>query len=146
MLHFGAQRQGGGWAAPPPPHNPPPPPLKRNPAPRGSSSTCEQRDDCPNLPRNTLASGTLLRGGGGGSYEPPFHYPLGGGGWLFRQAITGADGLHGTDTGTKTQKKKKQMEFLESACRGGSEKCHLPPFPKTNCKIFLPTNGQNQGP
>ena len=58
-------------------------------------------------------------------YEPLFRDapppPPSRGVGLFCQAITGADGLHGTDMGTKN-KKKMQMAFLESARRLGSAK------------------------
>ena len=49
--------------------------------------------------------GKLLQGVVG-SYEPPFQDPPPKGGvGLFCQAITGADGLHGTDRGAKNKKK-----------------------------------------
>ena len=56
--------------------------------------------------------------------------PRGGGGGrqLFCQAITGPNGLHGTDVGTENQTRLK-MAFLESAPRmGGLKSGHLPPF------------------
>ena len=53
---------------------------------------------------------------------------------LFCQASTGADGLHGTDMGTKNQREKMQKAFLESARRLGSERWSFAPFlMKINC-------------
>ena len=74
--------------------------------------------------------------GGVGAYKPLFQdpppRPRGGGGGLFCQATLGADGLHGTNMGTKNQKKKKTKKkhyaFLESARRDGSEKWSFAPF------------------
>ena len=41
----------------------------------------------------------------------------------------GADGLHGTDMGTRNrEKKRKKMAFFESAHRGGPEKSSFAPF------------------
>ena len=79
--------------------------------------------------------------GGGGSYEPRFQDtpPGRGGGGLFCQAITGADGPHRTDMGTKNQNKMK-MTFWESAPRGGGVRKAVicPPFDEKDCKNFLP--------
>ena len=53
--------------------------------------------------------GTWEIGGGGGRMRPVFKmpHPPGAGGWgLFCEAITGADGLHGTDVGTQNQERK----------------------------------------
>ena len=72
---------------------------------------------------------------------PSFH------GGLFRQALMGADGLHGTDMGSDNQEKKGNGLFEVSASRGVRKVviCPPPPFDEKNCKIFLLKNGQNQG-
>ena len=57
-------------------------------------------------------------------FKPPPPRGMG----LFCPAITGADGLHGTDVGPKTKNKMK-MAFLKSARQRESEKWSFAPPP-----------------
>ena len=66
---------------------------------------------------------------------------------LFCQAMTGVDGLHGTDMETKNQKKKAENgTFGIGALRGVREVVICPLFDEKNMQKIFATNGQNQGP
>ena len=79
------------------------------------------------------------------THPPP---PSPGGMGLFCQAVTGADGLHGTDMGTKNLKtKKSKWHFENQRVEGGQRSGHLPPFSmKLNCQYLCQKTAKIKAP